>query len=201
MSSAKAATPVGVVAGTPAGDAFTSFVVQVARVGGEFTAIGEKLAALGDQTLARWVVLDAAEDGPASVAQIARTFGMVRQSVQRVADLLVRDRLAVYQDNPDHQRAKLLRPTAGGRRALITISTAQKAWADTLGAEIGDASLREVSAMLERIQQVTSQNRPDAHHQRAVRSLVQIRTPSRYSCRAATGGDRGASTGRTRAMR
>ena len=132
----------------------------MARLGGEFTAIGEKLAARADQTLARWVVLDAAEDGPASVAQIARRLDMARQSVQRVADLLVRDRLAAYADNPDHQRAKLLRPTDRGRRALITISAAQQAWADTLGAQIGDADLRKVTAILERIQRMTSQNRP-----------------------------------------
>ena len=145
---------------TPAGDAFTSFVVQVARLGGDFTATGEKLAALGGQTLARWVVLDAAEDGPASVAQIARGRGMARQSVQRVADLLVRDGLAVYEDNPDHRRAKLLAPTQRGRRALRTISTAQKAWADALGDEIGEAELRRLSAILERIQRVTSRNKP-----------------------------------------
>lgn len=145
---------------TPAGDTFTAFVVQVARLGAEFTATGEKLAALGGQTLARWVVLDAAADGPASVAQIARRLGMARQSVQRVADLLVGDRLAVYEDNPDHQRAKLLTPTARGRRALVTISTAQKTWADTLGAQIGEADLRSVNAILERIQQVASRNEP-----------------------------------------
>jgi len=145
---------------TLAGDAFTSFVVQVARLGGDFTATGEKLAALGGQTLARWVVLDAAEDGPASVAQIARGRGMARQSVQRVADLLVRDGLAVYEDNPDHRRAKLLAPTQRGRRALRTISTAQKAWADALGDEIGEAELRRLSAILERIQRVTSRNKP-----------------------------------------
>jgi DNA-binding MarR family transcriptional regulator len=145
---------------TPAGDAFTSFVVRVARLGGDFTATGEKLAALGGQTLARWVVLDSAEDGPASVAQIARGRGMARQSVQRVADLLVRDGLAVYQDNPDHQRAKLLVPTPRGRRALRTISIAQKAWADALGVEIGEVELRRLSAILERIQRVTSRNKP-----------------------------------------
>jgi DNA-binding MarR family transcriptional regulator len=145
---------------TPAGEAFTSFVVQVAGLGGEFTAMGEKLAALGGQTLARWVVLDAAADGPASVAQIARRRGMARQSVQRVADLLVRDRLAVYQDNPDHLRAKLLTPTAHGKRVLGTISTAQKAWADALGEEIGDADLRKASAILTRIQQLTAQTDP-----------------------------------------
>ena len=145
---------------TPAGDAFTSFVVQVARLGGDFTATGEKLAALGGQSLARWVVLDAAEDGPASVAQIARGLGMARQSVQRVADLLVQDGLAVYEDNPDHQRAKLLAPTAPGRRALTTISTAQKTWSDALGAEIGEAELRRLNATLERIQKVTSRSKP-----------------------------------------
>jgi len=145
---------------TSAGDAFTSFVVQVARLGGDFTATGEKLAALGGQTLARWVVLDAAEDGPASVAQIARGRGMARQSVQRVADLLVRDGLAVYEENPVHQRAKLLAPTPRGRRALRTISTAQKAWADALGVEIGEAELRRLSTTLERIQRVTSRNKP-----------------------------------------
>jgi DNA-binding MarR family transcriptional regulator len=144
---------------TPAGDAFTSFVVQVARLGADFTATGEKLAALGGQTLARWVVLDAAEDAPASVAQIARGLGMARQSVQRVADLLVRDGLARYDGNPDHRRAKLLTPTARGRRSLRTISTAQKAWADALGAEIGEAELRRMSATLDRIQQVTSRHK------------------------------------------
>jgi DNA-binding MarR family transcriptional regulator len=145
---------------TPAGDAFTSFVFQVARLGGEFTAIGETLAALGDQTLARCFVLDAAEDGPASVAQIDRRLGMARQSVQRVADLLVRDQLAHYEDNPDHRRAKLLRPTDAGRRALVTITTAQKAWADKLGAEIGEVELARVTAIIERIQRVASEHRP-----------------------------------------
>jgi DNA-binding MarR family transcriptional regulator len=141
---------------TATGDAFTSLVVQVAQLGAEFTAIGESLAALGGQTLARWVVLDAAEDEPASVAQIARGRGMARQSVQRVADLLVRDGLAAYQENPDHQRAKLLTPTARGRLALTTIGTAQKEWADALGEQIGDADLRKASALMEHIRRLTA---------------------------------------------
>jgi DNA-binding MarR family transcriptional regulator len=145
---------------TSAGDAFTSFVVQVARLGADFTATGETLAGQGGQSLARWVVLDAVEDGPITVAQIARRLGMARQSVQRVADLLERDGLAVYEANPEHQRAKLLLPTAAGRRALRTISTAQKAWADRLGAEIGEPDLHKVSAILERIQHAASMNRP-----------------------------------------
>ena len=65
------------------------------------------------QTLARWVALNAAAEAPASVAEISRRFGFARQSVQRVADLLVADGLAVYQDNP-RTDAKLLVPTPRG---------------------------------------------------------------------------------------
>jgi DNA-binding MarR family transcriptional regulator len=72
------------------------------------------LGRLGGQALARWVILDAIENRPATVAQIARRRGIARQAVQRVADLLVGDGLAAYEPNPSHRRAKLLRPTAEG---------------------------------------------------------------------------------------
>jgi DNA-binding MarR family transcriptional regulator len=145
---------------TPAGEAFTSLVVQVAVLGAEFTAVGEKLASLGEQTLAHWVVLDTVADGPTSVAQIARRLGQARQSVQRIADLLVRDGLATYAENPDHRRAKLLRPTDAGRQAVVTIGKAQKAWADAVGARIGEVDLRTASALLTRIQDLAARDRP-----------------------------------------
>jgi DNA-binding MarR family transcriptional regulator len=139
---------------TPAGDAFTTFVVQVAAFGGFITAAGEALARTGGQTLARWVILDAVQDGPATVAQIARRRGIARQAVQRVANLLVADGLATYEANPDHRRAKLLRPTTQGRAALRVISEAQQPWADALGAEIGEAKLRRASALVTEVQHV-----------------------------------------------
>jgi DNA-binding MarR family transcriptional regulator len=103
------------------------------------------------QTLARWVALNAACEGPATVAEISRRFGLARQSVQRVADLLVEDGLAVYQDNPRHRRAKLLVPTPRGREVALEINTRQKAWADALGARIGEAELVRASESLERV--------------------------------------------------
>jgi hypothetical protein len=54
----------------------------------------------GAQTLARWVILDAIEDKPATVAEIARRRGIARQAVQRVADVLERDGLAAYEPIP-----------------------------------------------------------------------------------------------------
>lgn len=44
--------------------------------------------------------------------------GITRQSVQRVADVLVEAGLAEYRPNPAHRRAKLLAPTEDGLAAV-----------------------------------------------------------------------------------
>jgi DNA-binding MarR family transcriptional regulator len=141
----------GPPARTPAGDALTDLVMQVVRLIRDFTAAGEALARPAGQTLARWLVLEAVQDQPATVAQIARDMHLARQGVQRLADVLVRDGLAVYEPNPAHRRAKLLRLTAEGRSALRTVQAAQRAWADALGAELGETDLRQASAVLDRV--------------------------------------------------
>jgi DNA-binding MarR family transcriptional regulator len=86
--------------------------------------------------------------------------------VQRVADLLEADGLAVYETNPTHRRAMLLRPTPRGRRVLKQINTAQKAWADALGAEIGEADLRRATGVLERTLRLLERRRPHARKSR-----------------------------------
>ena len=146
---------------TPAGDAFTAFLGQVIGLTRRFTTAGEALAKPAGQTLARWLVLETIQDKPATVAQIARTLHLARQGVQRLADVLVRDGLAVYQDNPAHRRAKLVRLTPEGRTALRTIQTAQAAWADALGARIGEEELRQASVLLDRVLQAVGRHAPD----------------------------------------
>jgi DNA-binding MarR family transcriptional regulator len=138
---------------TPAGDALTTLLGQVIALTRRFTSVGEALAKPAGQTLARWLVLETIQDAPATVARIAGDLRLARQSVQRLADLLVRDGLAAYQDNPAHRRAKLLRLTPEGRSALRTIQAAQRAWADAQGAEIGEADLRQASVLLDRVRQ------------------------------------------------
>jgi DNA-binding MarR family transcriptional regulator len=147
---------------TPAGDAFTALLGQVIGLTRRFTTAGEALAKPAGQTLARWLVLETVQDTPATVAQIARTLLLARQGVQRLADLLVRDGLAAYEHNPAHRRAKLLRITPQGRTALRSIQTAQAAWADTLGAKIGEAELRQASSLLDQVLQAVGSHPPDA---------------------------------------
>ena len=144
---------------TPAGVALTEFVLQVVRLSQLFSAKGEALAKPSGQTLARWVALNAAAEAPASVAEISRRFGFARQSVQRVADLLVADGLAVYQDNPRHRRAKLLVPTRRGLAVILEINTRQQAWADALGSRIGEAELEVASATIDRITRALREDR------------------------------------------
>jgi|Tabmets5t2r1_1033131.scaffolds.fasta_scaffold06375_2 DNA-binding MarR family transcriptional regulator len=147
---------------TPAGDAFTTFLGQVIGLTRRFTTAGEALAKPAGQTLARWLVLETIQDRPATVAQIARTLLLARQGVQRLADVLVRDGLAAYQDNPAHRRAKLVRITPQGHATLRAIQTAQAAWADALGAEIGEAELRRASILLDRVLQTVGRQAADA---------------------------------------
>ena len=147
---------------TPAGDALTALLGQVSALTRRFTTAGEALAKPAGQTLARWLVLETIQDQPVTVAQIARTLLLARQGVQRLADLLVRDGLAAYEDNPAHRRAKLLRITPPGRTALRGIQRAQVAWADALGAEVGEEDLRQASILLDRVLQALRRHAPDA---------------------------------------
>jgi DNA-binding MarR family transcriptional regulator len=125
--------------------------VQALRLAGMLIDAGDALAAPSGQTSARWRVLAAVEEEPATVATIARALGQARQSVQRIADLLSADGLAAYDDNPDDRRAMLLRLTTRGRATLRTIQSAQRVWADALGVSIGERELRAASVTLARV--------------------------------------------------
>jgi len=133
--------------------ALTSF-----RLNGQLLALAEELARPVGLTAAWWQVLGAALGEPQSVSDIARAMGLTRQSVQRIADLLVARGLAAYADNPAHRRAKLVTPTPAGRDAVAAINPAHAAAAKALVAELGAdrlaevlAGMHELSAALDRI--------------------------------------------------
>jgi DNA-binding MarR family transcriptional regulator len=114
------------------GAALTTF-----RLNGQFLGVAEELARPAGLTAARWQVLGAVLETPLPVAGIARAMGITRQSVQRIADLLVDQGLAEYLPNPSHRRAKLLRPTADGLAAVRRIDPAHAVLARRLADELG----------------------------------------------------------------
>jgi DNA-binding MarR family transcriptional regulator len=147
---------------TAAGDALSELVVHVFRLDGLLTAAGDAMAAPAGQTSARWRVLAAIEGAPLTVPQIARAWWLSRQSVQRVADTLVDERFAVYEDNPGHRRSKLLRITSRGHAALRKTRRAQRVWADEVGGEIGETDLRIANAILARVVETLARRGPTA---------------------------------------
>lgn len=133
-------------------DALSRTALGVFRLNGQFLAVSEKLAEPAGLTAAWWQVLGAVLPEPLPVSGVARVMGITRQSVQRIADLLVRDGLAAYAPNPAHRRAKLLAPTEAGRAALARIDPGHAELAARLTAELGGtAAFEETVRVLERL--------------------------------------------------
>jgi DNA-binding MarR family transcriptional regulator len=128
--------------------AFDGVLSQIIRLNRRFTAAAGALTKPAGQTLARWLVLAECKNSPDTVAHVARRLYLARQSVQRIADVLERDGLCVYRDNPRHQRAKLLELTPDGRKTLAEIEAAQRQWSSALGERIGERALRQAQGAL-----------------------------------------------------
>jgi DNA-binding MarR family transcriptional regulator len=128
------------------------------KLNGQFLELAEGLARPAGLTAAWWQVLGAVLPAPLPVAAIAREMGITRQSVQRIADLLVSRGLAAYQPNPAHRRAKLVTATAAGRACIAQINPAHWAFAQQLVRAMGRAeltaaleSMRALSEALDRV--------------------------------------------------
>ncbi|MFD3661341.1 MarR family winged helix-turn-helix transcriptional regulator [Streptomyces sp. NPDC058659] len=133
-------------------DALSRTALGVFRLNGQFLAVSEKLAEPAGLTAAWWQVLGAVLPEPLPVAGIARVMGITRQSVQRIADLLVREGLAAYETNPAHRRAKLLAPTEAGRAAIDRIEPGHAELAALLARELGgQEAFDETVRVLERL--------------------------------------------------
>lgn len=129
----------------------TGTALTVFRLNGQLLSVAEELARSAGLTAARWQVLGAVTAEPLPVSAIARRFGTTRQSVQRLADLLVEQGLAEYRPNPAHSRAKLLAPTERGLDTLRRIDPDHDRVAEALVTELGEEDSRRVLESLRRL--------------------------------------------------
>ncbi|MFC9996348.1 MarR family winged helix-turn-helix transcriptional regulator [Nocardia sp. NPDC127526] len=123
---------------------FSTAAITSFRLNGQFLAIAEELAKPAGITAAWWQVLGAVLHEPLPVAGVARAMGITRQSVQRIADLLVDKGLAEYRPNPAHRRAKLVAITEAGHEALRRIEPQHAKMAARLTAELGVERLAQI---------------------------------------------------------
>ena len=131
-------------------DAFALLVADVFDAAGVLRRYGERTAASAGQTQARWQLLSVASDGDWTVPMVADRLGTSRQAVQRIANELVADALAAFEDNPRHRRSPFLRLTAEGRRVLGDIS-AEALRRDRLLEKTGPLDLGAVRTALRQV--------------------------------------------------
>ncbi len=136
---------------TKSGRALTSLILETFRFNGRLLSAGDGLTKPLGLTSARWQVLGAIESGPLSVAQIARDMGLARQSVQKLADILEKEGVVLYEPNPNHQRAKLVCLTEKGRSVISELGNWQMVWANRIA---GGAKANEIEAAVSLIRQL-----------------------------------------------
>ncbi|WP_235031635.1 MarR family winged helix-turn-helix transcriptional regulator [Geminicoccus flavidas] len=120
------------------------------RLNGALIALGDALVAPLGLTSARWQVMGAIAEaqGALPVAGLARNMGLVRQSVQRIADELAALELVRFAENPHHRRAKLVQLTDKGAALLADANARWLTVADALVAEIGADEIERAAAFL-----------------------------------------------------
>jgi DNA-binding MarR family transcriptional regulator len=110
-------------------------------------AVGDRIFARVGQSAGKVSLMRSVyEEGPQSVAHIARARPVARQGVQRMADQLAADGLVEFAENPAHLRSRLVRLTPAGRRLLESIEGGVALWP----AEVrGEFTRREVDLALD----------------------------------------------------
>ncbi|MCH9638542.1 MAG: MarR family transcriptional regulator [Betaproteobacteria bacterium] len=138
---------------TKKGQLFTEAILEIFKVSGQLAVEGDRLTKELGLSSARWKVLGALKmsNEPLTVAQVARVMGLTRQSVQRLADAMVKDGLMVYQINPHHKRANYVVLTEKGKAAYSIITEIQIPWANENSKDISEVDLNTTLSVLRKI--------------------------------------------------
>ena len=131
----------------PPTDDWTQFATAVFALNALLVEAGETIVAPLGQSSARWQVLGRAHH-PTTVADMARDIGHARQSVQRIADVLVREGLLEFHPHDRDRRTQLVGLTPAGEQTLEAIYSRQLAWSDGVIAAIGPFQLAAATESL-----------------------------------------------------
>ena len=139
---------------TTAGARFAELADELLRLRGRLVTAArdvndERGLQSHSQSLLLTAVVRAPE--PPTVARIARSLGLARQSVQRTANELAQAGYVRFDDNPHHKRARQLVPTEAGLEIYGRSVDARGRWADQVGSAIGAEELARATETLRRI--------------------------------------------------
>ena len=126
-------------------------VLKVFKLNGYFVKAADYITKESELTSARWQILGTVLHEQHTVAAIARSMGLTRQSVQRIADILVTEGLAEFLPNPAHKRAKLLSGTEKGINSIKKIRPKVIAWAEKVNDLIGEDELNDAEKIIDKL--------------------------------------------------
>jgi DNA-binding MarR family transcriptional regulator len=130
-------------------DAVLRLVEAVGAAAARFEDVEDRILADTGLSSARLRVVGAlAASGPRTVPQVARSLGISRQAVQRLADDLAARGLTDWEDNPDHRRARLMHLTEAGRSAYGQALHRKGLWAQALSEGLTPAWLAVATELL-----------------------------------------------------
>jgi len=118
-------------------EAFALLVADVFDASGVLRRYGERIAGAAGQTQARWQLLSVLSAGEWTVPMAADRLGTSRQAVQRIANDVVADGLAIFEDNPRHRRSPFLRLTPRGTEVIAAITAEAERSHHGLAAKLG----------------------------------------------------------------
>lgn len=119
------------MAHSPKRKLFLDLVLSLFRLNGLLVAEGDRMAEALGLTSARWKVIGvvALAHSGVTVPGIARALGQSRQAVQRITDVMEKDGLLSYEDNPEHKRSVLVCLTEAGQDVYTALRAVQDPWA------------------------------------------------------------------------
>jgi DNA-binding MarR family transcriptional regulator len=132
---------------------------------------GDRANAASGQSSARWRVMFNIAQGTGTVAEIARETGYARQSVQRLADVLVADGLAAYAPDPQDRRRQIITLTATGSTLLARMEADFDHWSKPLIQALGKENVIKTIEDLHELKRVLDADARqfDANHQESAR--------------------------------
>ncbi|HEY8600013.1 MAG TPA: MarR family transcriptional regulator [Thermomicrobiales bacterium] len=135
-------------------DPLSTFSLSIFAINGLLLHSGEDVTRPLGQSSARWQVLGRAGYQPQTVAQMAQEMGHARQSVQRIADVLAKEGLVAYRDNPADKRARLVELTPRGEKVLAAIYARDREYSRQLMAELDPEQLLAIAGALDGIARI-----------------------------------------------
>ena len=132
---------------------FLDLVLSIFRLNGLLIAEGDAMTEKLGLTHARWKVIGAVDlsQNGLTVPGIARVLGQSRQAVQRITDVMVKDGLLEYTENPQHKRSVLVLLSQYGKNVYSSLREVQDPWALDATGEIPSEELETALRLIQRL--------------------------------------------------